>query len=118
MGKESRTDTPAHVKAYATGRWAEIIFLALANRVTKRWRFISFRGSKGGEWRGVVDVIAIRKSTSQPNDEVLKRGDLFDIVLVQIKGGGAKAPSLSDRRRLWKVSKYYKASSVVLFQWR
>jgi len=83
----------AHIKAHATGRWAEIIFRALSSRVAKRWRFISFRGAKKGEWRGVVDVVAIRKDTSQPSRENLKRGDLFDIILIQIKGGTAPQPS-------------------------
>lgn len=33
--------TTAHVNAYATGRWAEIIFRALSSRVASRWQFIS-----------------------------------------------------------------------------
>ena len=83
----------AHIKAHATGRWAEIIFRALSSRVAKRWQFISFRGANKGEWRGVVDVLAIRKDTSQPTRKNLKRGDLFDIILIQIKGGTAPQPS-------------------------
>jgi hypothetical protein len=44
---------PAHVKAHATGRWAEIIFRGLSSRVADRWRFVSFRGINKSEWRGV-----------------------------------------------------------------
>ena len=43
-----------------------------------------------------VDVIAIRKDTSQPVNRALKRGDLFDIILIQIKGGSARGPTQED----------------------
>jgi hypothetical protein len=35
----------------------------------------------------VVDVLAIRKNTSAPSNISLKRGDLFEVILVQMKGG-------------------------------
>ena len=108
---------PAHVKAHTTGRWAEIIFRALSTRIANRWRFVSFRGAGKGEWRGVVDVIAIRKDTTQPKSSVLKRGDLFDIVIIQIKGGSARGPTVEDKRRLRQVANHYKARAVVQFQW-
>jgi hypothetical protein len=75
--------TPAHVKAHARGRWVETLFRALSSRVVDRWKFVSFRGKNNAEWRGVVDLIAIRKASAQPDGELLKRGDLFDIVLIQ-----------------------------------
>jgi len=106
------------VKAHATGRWAETLFRALSNRVADRWKFVSFRGKNKAEWRGVVDLIAIRKRTSQPAGELLKRGDLFDIILIQLKGGSARGPSESDCRRLREVKRLYRDSAVVLFQWR
>jgi hypothetical protein len=108
----------AHVKAHATGRWAEVIFRALSTRVASRWKFVSFRGAHKGEWRGVVDLIAIRKNTTQPPGEILKRGDLFDIVLIQVKGGSARAPTENDCRRLREVGRLYRAKAVVQFQWR
>jgi hypothetical protein len=113
-----RTTVPAHVKAHTTGRWAEIIFRALSSRIANRWRFISFRGAAQGEWRGIVDVIAIRKNTSQPKNNRLKRGDLFDVILVQIKGGSAAQPTRDDCIRLREVAKYYRAQAVVQFQWK
>lgn len=58
------------------------MFRALSSRVAKRWKFVSFRGDGQGEWRGVVDLIAIRKDTREPSTRSLKRGDLFEIVLV------------------------------------
>ena len=110
--------TPAHVKAHATGRWAETLFRALSARVADRWKFVSFRGANKAEWRGVVDLIAIRKSTKEPAGDLLKRGDLFDLVLIQLKGGSARAPSHADLQRLREVKRRYRAKAVVLFQWR
>ena len=93
----SRTNNvPAWKKAGNTDRWTEILFQALASRVAKRWRFVSFRGNRGGEWRGIVDVLAIRKDTSHSTHELLKSGDLFDVVLVQMKGGSARMPSATE----------------------
>jgi hypothetical protein len=109
---------PAHVKAHTTGRWAEIIFRALSSRVADRWRFVSFRGTNKSEWRGVVDLVAIRKNTKEPSNYLLKRGDLFDIVLIQIKGGSARGPTHDDCRRLREVKRLYRAKDVVQFQWR
>ena len=105
------------MKAHATGRWAETMFKALSARVAKRWQFLSFRGAGKGEWKGVVDVLAIRKNTSAPTSAELKRGDLFEIILVQIKGGSAKAPTEEDCVRLQAVAKHYNAAAVVLFSW-
>lgn len=55
----STVTSPAWKKAGNTDRWTEILFRALASRVAKRWRFVSFRGAGGGEWRGIVDVLAM-----------------------------------------------------------
>jgi hypothetical protein len=104
-------------KAATTDRWTEILFRALAGRVAKRWRFVSFRGAAGGEWRGIVDMVAIRKDTSQSDHELLKRGDLFQLILIQMKGGGARRPTDAEVRRLRAVRTRYRAKAVVLFSW-
>jgi hypothetical protein len=62
--------------------------------------------------------MAIRKNSKQPSGDVLKRGDLFDIVLIQIKGGSARSPTASDCVRPREVQRLYRAKSVVQFQWR
>jgi hypothetical protein len=111
-------DLSAWKKAANTDRWTEILFRALSNRVAKRWRFMSFRGASGGEWRGIVDVVAIRKDTSKSEHHLLKAGDLFDILLVQMKGGSARSPNAADIRRLRAVARRYRARGVVLFTWR
>lgn len=109
---------PAWKRAANTDRWTEILFRALAARVAKRWRFVSFRGTGGGEWRGIVDVLAIRKDANISNHRHLETGDLFDIVLVQMKGGGARAPGAASIRRLRAVARRYHAKDVILFAWK
>src|SRR5262245_53357038 len=111
-------EVPAYVKAHTTGRWAETMFRALSRRVAERWVFVSFRGKGKGEWRGVVDIVAIRKDTSQPATAKLKRGDLFEIILIQVKGGTARSPTKEDCIRLREVARRYAARSVVLFEWK
>lgn len=111
-------EAPAWKKAGNTDRWTEILFRALASRVAKRWRFVSFRGNGRGEWRGIVDVLAIRKDTSHSSHALLKSGDLFDIVLVQMKGGSARTPSAVEIRRLMAVARRYRAKEIVLFAWK
>ncbi len=109
--------TPSQ-KAAHTGRWAEIMFRALTARLRRRWKFVSFRGNGGGEWRGVVDVLAVRKCTTAPAADGLLAGDYFDFVLVQLKGGDAAMPTESDIVRLMKIAEYYHALRVVLYVWK
>jgi hypothetical protein len=118
MARRSRHTLLPHEKAHATGRWAEIMFRALSSRVADRWKFVSFRGKGQGEWRGIVDVLALRKNTKQPRQKTLKRGDLFDIILIQMKGGGARTPGDAELHRLRQVARHYHARKVVLFEWR
>src|SRR5438477_11278787 len=105
----STQKTSAWKKAGNTDRWTEILFRALTSRVAKRWRFVLFRGTGGGEWRGIVDVLAVRKDTSHSNHELFKSGDLFDIILVQMKGGAARKPNGPEIQRLAAVAKRYRA---------
>jgi len=112
------SNIPAWKKAGNTDRWTEILFRALTARVAKRRRFVSFRGLGGGEWRGVVDVLAIRKDTARSDHDILKSGDLFELILVQMKGGSARKPSAAHIRRLQAVKGSYGAKEIVLFAWK
>jgi hypothetical protein len=58
-----------------------------------------------------VDTIAIRKDTRK------SKGDRFEVILVQLKGGSAKMPNADERERLRDTGKRYNAK-VVLFEWR
>jgi hypothetical protein len=84
--------------------------------LVKRWQFVAFAGPSGGESTGIVDLLAIRRD-HQSHGPTLRRGDLFEIILIQIKGGSAAWPSVSDQRRLLAVKASYKAKSVVLATW-
>jgi hypothetical protein len=44
--------------------------------------------------------------------------DLFDIMLIQVKGGSAKPPTQDDIARLKLVQSVYNATHIVLFEWR
>jgi hypothetical protein len=94
------------------------MFRALTRRVGRRWRFVSFRGTHGGEWRGIVDILAVRKNSAAIQHAPLKAGDLFDFVLVQLKGGDAPMPTRADAARLRRVAAHYRALSVVLYAWK
>ena len=82
-----------------------------------RWQFAIFYGPDGRESRGVVDSIAVRKDHGDPPPG-LKRGDAFEIVLMQVKGGSAPKPTEEDGRRLRIVRHMYKARHVILATWK
>ncbi len=82
-----------------------------------KWQLVEFGGQTGAESVGIVDLIAIRKD-HRSGLAPLKRGDLFDIVLIQTKGGGARRPSVQDVERLKVVARRHGARAVVLASWR
>lgn len=83
-----------------------------------RWQFAIFYGPSGRESRGVVDLIAVRKDHGEPPHPGLKRGDAFEIVLMQVKGGSAPKPTEEDGKRLRIVKRMYKARHVILATWK
>jgi hypothetical protein len=106
-------------KATKTARWATTLTKWLISRTKSRtdWQLVEFAGPAGKESRGIVDVLAIRKDHSTADDG-LKRGDLFEIVLLQIKGGSARWPSRDDILRLRQVARHHRASCIVLADWQ
>lgn len=115
--------------AIRTAKWAtsmtkwRIGFETRGKRVTKpgvrparRWQLVSFPGPAGRESAGIVDLIAIRKDHAKDNGR-FKRGDLFEIILIQIKGGRARRPTMEDIQRLRAVAERYNARGVVLAEW-
>ena len=106
-------------KAARTARWATTMNKWLVTRTKSRtdWQLVEFSGKDGGESRGIVDLLAIRKDHRSPPTG-LKRGDLFEIVLVQIKGGSARWPTRGDIIRLRQVARHYHAKAVVLADWQ
>jgi hypothetical protein len=82
-----------------------------------KWQLVDFNGKKGQESKGIVDLMAIRKDHRKPHNHG-QRGDLFEIVLVQVKGGSAGFPSNADIRRLMDVKEHHQADKVVLAEWK
>lgn len=117
-GRVTVVERTASEQAHYTGRMAETLFRALSTRVADRWKFVSFRGKKGAESRGIVDIVAIRRNMKEEVGSAHRMGDLFDIILVQLKGGGAVRPNERAVARLMTVKERYGAMEVVLFNWR
>jgi hypothetical protein len=123
----------AHTKDYndriklvkATERWAVTMAKVgirkdAARAAWPRWQFAIFYGPAGRESTGVVDLIAVRKDHRLTGKPVpgLRRGDALEIVLIQVKGGGAAKPTEADGKRLRLVQSLHKAHHVVLATWR
>jgi hypothetical protein len=105
-----------------TERWAVTmtkvrIRQAVARAPYPRWHLLSFCGPEGGESRGVVDLIAIRKDHATPSNGS-KRGDSFQIILIQVKGGYAAKPTIEDATRLRAVARRHCARTVLLAAWK
>lgn len=62
-------------------------------------------------------MIAIRKNHA-PCELPGKRGDVFEIVLIQVKGGSSSFPSTDEIKRLRHVGRTYRAKSILLGQWK
>jgi hypothetical protein len=111
------TRDEAKRRADKTARWARIMTKWQITRSTRRrgWEVLNFTGPRGGESRGVVDLMAIRKDH---RGVVGPRGDFFEILLIQVKGGTSGRPTEEDIVRLQRVKKRYGAREVVLAEWR
>jgi hypothetical protein len=106
-------------KAHVTAKWACTMtkwLVTYSHRNGARWNVIEFEGKNKREARGVVDMMAIRKNHRKAGPG-LKRGDLFEIVLIQVKGGSARRPTDKDKARLKRVAQRYKAM-IVLAEWQ
>lgn len=118
--KKAKKWEEAGIKAHRTARWAKIMtkWLITRNRSNgAKWHVVNLLGPNKSESRGVVDLLAIRKD-HRIQDAKIKRGDLFEIVLIQVKGGGALFPSEEDVVRLKAAAKYHRAKAVVLSEWK
>lgn len=108
-------------KALRTAKWGRIMTKWMITHATSskgvKWQVVSFNGASGQESSGIVDMIAIRKNHLKPTTPH-QRGDLFEIVLVQVKGGSAKFPSQTDVDRLMAVKDHHRADKVVLTEWK
>lgn len=107
-------------KASRMCRWAKTMtswLITWDRSKGARWHIVDFVGPNGCESRGIVDLLAVRKNHSI-QDDVVKRGDLLDLVLIQVKGGNARFPTQGDIERLKKVARHHGAKAVVLSEWK
>lgn len=111
--------TEAQKKASRTARWAVTMTKVRIRRVMSRtrWQLVTFCGKAGGESIGVVDLLAVRKDHGNPIPGT-KRGDNFQIILIQVKGGSAAMPTSEDALRLRAVAKRHRARHVLLASWK
>jgi len=110
----------AQAKALRTAKWAKIMTKWMISHSRKggvKWQVVSFDGKGGQESKGIVDMIAIRKNHSASAINRY-RGDLFEIILIQVKGGSARFPSKQDITRLIAVKEHHRADKVVLAEWK
>ena len=105
-------------KAARVARWAVTLTKWNIRRVLARskWELIAFRGPAGGESRGVVDLLAVRKDHGTP-PRGMNRGDRLQIVLIQVKGGRSAWPTLNDKHRLLAAKRWHRAGEVLLARW-
>jgi len=107
-------------KAQHTARWARTMTKWLITRSNKRgakWQLVEFGGSTGAESYGIVDLMAIRKDHN-PTDPAVKRGDLFEIILIQVKGGSSRFPTDEDIDRLKNAAEHHRARTFTLAEWK
>jgi hypothetical protein len=107
-------------RAQHTARWARIMtkwLVTYSHRNGANWSIVEFNGQNECESVGIVDLVAIRKDHRR-HSPPLKRGDLFEMVLIQTKGGSAARPTTQDVVRLSRVAKHHKAKAVVLVEWQ
>ena|SRR5687768_13545409 len=119
-GREFSTDwKAAAAKASRSAKWAITMTKWLITKVKGKttWRLVTFCGPNGGESVGIVDLVAIRKNHNRPTNG-LKRGDLFEIMLIQVKGGKSAWPSTDDILRLRRVGQQYRAKEILLAEWK
>src|SRR5271169_2367773 len=110
--------TKAQQRAARTGRWAVTMAKVRIRRALARtrWQLVTFCGNSGGESVGVVDLMAIRKDHGKPLPGT-KRGDNFQIILIQVKGGSTPMPTAEDGNRLRAVARRHRAQRVLLATW-
>lgn len=104
----------AAAKAQRTWRWAITMTRVLIKRSAERraWRVVDFHSRAGFESAGIVDLVVVRRDCSRPS-----RGDLLELVLVQVKGGAAPWPTFDAITRLRRAAKHHRAAAIVLSVW-
>ncbi|MFI5398651.1 MAG: hypothetical protein ACHQ9S_24245 [Candidatus Binatia bacterium] len=75
-------------KAHATGRNAKTFAKYALGKAG--WRVVSFDTRSGYEYKGIVDLVAIKRNNRAPDE--------LTVMLVQVKGGTARVTPLELKR--------------------
>jgi len=117
---KTRVELSPGKKAQNTAKWARTMtnwWVTYSRQTGAKWNVVDFGGKTKSEARGIVDLMAIRKE-HRKDAPGLKREDLFEIVLIQTKGGAASRSSAEDIIRPSKVAKHHRAKAVALAEWK
>ncbi len=109
----------AQQKSARTAHWAVTMTKVRIRRVLSqtRWQLVTFDGKAGGESKGIVDLMAIRKDFGKTIPGT-KHGDALQIILIQVKGGKAAMPTTEDGKRLGAVARRLHARRPMLAVWK
>ena len=82
-------------------------------------QFVEFKGKKGGESNGIVDLLVVKKNNDPKKTKNMdcNVNDLLDIIHIQVKGGSAGDPTEAAKKRMLIVSKYYNCRETLLSKW-
>lgn len=75
-------------KAHSTARNAKTFARYALGKAG--WRVLSLDTSKGYEYKGVVDLVAVRRNNQRPDE--------LSVMLVQVKGGSARVRREEENR--------------------
>jgi hypothetical protein len=89
----------ASAKAHATARNAKTFARYALSKAG--WRVVSFDTPNGYEYKGVVDLVAIKRNNRSPDE--------LTVMLVQVKGGSARVTA-AERLRLRIAAKKVKTT--------
>ena len=86
---------------------------------TPNSQFVEFKGKKGGESNGIVDLLVVKRNRDRKKIKNMdcNVNDLLDIIHIQVKGGSAGDPTKAAKKRMLIVSKYYNCRETLLSRW-
>jgi hypothetical protein len=90
----------ASAKAHATARNAKLFTKYALGK--KGWKVASLDSRSGFEYKGVVDLVAVKRNNRSPDE--------LTIMLVQVKGGSAKVTNE-------EISRLRRAASRLRVKW-
>ena len=108
----------AQKKSCYIDKWAETMTkhgISLKTKKRNPWRFVNFRGPKGGESPGAIDLLAVRRK----NVKYQTKSNLLEIILIQVKGSANNPewPKPEDVRRMKSAKKSCNAKHLVLVRY-